>query len=260
MRQDNLGKNLQAGCAQRCGGFFKFFFGVFKHRLHSPHDKGQTDKNQRNHDTGWRERQLDAQGLQVLAYPAVASQDGRQRDTGDGGWQGKWQINQRIDNFFPGKLVAHQHPGQQQSEHQVDQRGKQRGTKREAVRGHHTWRGDGGDELLPAQREGFKKQRRDRYQHDQAEIKNGVTQRQPKARQDPLGSPLLTDGLTRHLRRRRCNRKQGSHALFDGVQLVELSAVIEVDFLRLTQGAEHFLHREELQWFEGGGVFFQYAG
>jgi hypothetical protein len=48
--------------------------------------------------------------------------------------------------------------------------------------------------------------------------------------------------------------------LFDGVNLVELTAVVEVQFLRLSKRAKHLVHGEQLQRLEGGGVLFQHRG
>ena len=48
--------------------------------------------------------------------------------------------------------------------------------------------------------------------------------------------------------------------LFNGIQLVELTAVIEVHFLRFRQRAKVVAHGEQLHGFEHVAVFFEYGG
>ena len=185
--QDDLGEGLKTRGAQAGGSLFELFFSVFQHRLHRAHHKRQADKDQRNHDTRRLERQLNAHGLQDLADPSIARQQRGQRDAGHCGGQRKRQVHQRIHNLFARKLVAHQHPRNQQAKHQVDQRREERRTKSQLVRRHHAWRADSRPELVPGEREGLEDQCRQGDQHDDAQIKQRVAQRQAKAGQHPLG-------------------------------------------------------------------------
>ena len=159
MRQDDFGKNLQAAGSERRCGFFQFFFKIFQHWLHGAHHKRNANKNKRNHHPCRYKRQLDAQRFQVLAQPAVTRQQGCQRYAGHRSGQRKRQIDQCINDFFAGKGVAHQHPGQQQAKHQIDKRGNQRCAKRQAIRRQHAFGRDGSPELIKRQTESFKKQR-----------------------------------------------------------------------------------------------------
>ena len=258
MRKKHPGENLQARSAQRGGGFFKFFFSVFQHRLHRAHHERQADKNQCDHDASRCERELDPQRLQVLPDPAIAGQQRRQRNAGDGGRQRKRQINQRINKLLAGKFVAHQHPGQQQTKHQVHQRSDQRRAKGELVRRQHARRCDGHPELVKRHCKRLEEQRRYRNQHDQGEVQQRVAQRQPESGQHASRGSFLANRCRRHRGQWRTSSYR-NHDLLDGVDLVELATVVEMDFLRFAERAEHFLHREQLQWLEGGGVFLQYG-
>jgi hypothetical protein len=122
-------KGLPARGAQAGGGFFQFFFGVFQHRLHRAHHKGQANEDQRNHHAVGVEGQLNAQRLEVLANPAVARQQRGQRNARHGSGQRKGQVHQRVHDLFAKKVIAHQHPSHQQAKKHIDQRGDQRRAK-----------------------------------------------------------------------------------------------------------------------------------
>jgi hypothetical protein len=127
-------EGLPARGAQACGGFFQFLFGVFQHRLHGAHHKGQADEDQRDHHARWVERQLDAQGSSSTAHPAVARQQRGQRNAGHGRGQRKRQVHQRIHDLLARKAVAHQHPGDQQAKERIDKRRNKRRAKGQPVR------------------------------------------------------------------------------------------------------------------------------
>ena len=65
---------------------------------------------------------------QELADPAGGRIEGRQGDAGHGGRQGERQVDQGVDEALAGELVAHQHPGHDAAEDDVDGGGDQRGT------------------------------------------------------------------------------------------------------------------------------------
>ena len=64
---------------------------------------------------------LDAVRRQELAEPASRRVQAGQRDASDGGRQRKRQIDHRVDDATAGKVVAHEHPGDDDPEHAVDQ-------------------------------------------------------------------------------------------------------------------------------------------
>ena len=68
----------------------------------------------------------------------------------------------------------------------------QRGAEGQPVRRQHARRTDRRPELLPAQREGLEDQRRQRDQHDQAQVQQRVAQRQVEAGQHLLAADPRT--------------------------------------------------------------------
>ena len=56
------------------------------------------------------------------ADPAVGGVERRQRDAGDGGGQRERQVDGGVENALAGKVVAHQHPGHDRAEDDIDQR------------------------------------------------------------------------------------------------------------------------------------------
>ena len=97
-------KVCQPGGAQAHGGFLQFLLGVFQHRLHGAHHEGQADEDQRDHHAGAVEGQLDAPGLEPLPDPAIAGQQGGERDAGHGRRQRERQVHQRVDDLLAGKV------------------------------------------------------------------------------------------------------------------------------------------------------------
>ncbi len=74
-------------------------------------------------------------GARTLTDPAVRGIERGERDARDRGRQRERQIDQRVDDPLGRKGVAHQHPGDQQSEHGVDQGGGEGGAEAQPVRG-----------------------------------------------------------------------------------------------------------------------------
>ena len=70
-----------------------------------------------------------------------------------------------------------------QTENGVDQRREKRRAEAQAIRRQRPRRGDHVPELRPRQLAGLGKRRRQGDEHDEAQIKQGVTERQTKARQ-----------------------------------------------------------------------------
>ncbi|MCY1546399.1 hypothetical protein D9M68_823950 [compost metagenome] len=121
--------------------------------------------------------------LQQRADPAVAGQQRGERNAGHGGGQRERQVHQRVHDLLAREGVTHQHPGHQQAEHHVHTGRDERGAEGQAVGRQHARRGDGLPELRPGQREGLEHQRRERDQHDQAQVKHREAERELEARQ-----------------------------------------------------------------------------
>ena len=71
-------------------------------------------------------------------------------------------------NLRPGKVVAHQRPGQREAEHHVHAGGDQRGAERQPVGRERARAGDHLDETRPVHARGLEHQRGQRQQHDGA--------------------------------------------------------------------------------------------
>jgi hypothetical protein len=113
-------------------GLLDLLLQVLEHRLQCADDEWQADEGERDPDADRREAHLERQ---PAADPAVARVQRRQRDAGDSGGQGERQVDERIDEAPAGKLVAHQHPADEQAEDGVDRRRQERGAEGEPVRG-----------------------------------------------------------------------------------------------------------------------------
>jgi len=144
----------------------------------------QPDEGQRHDDAERREGDLDPHRLQPGTDPAVAGIERRQRDAGDGGWQREGQIHNGIDDLLAGKAVAHQNPRDHQAEEGVDERRDQRRAEADPEGRQHARRRHRRPEAGPAQSGSRQDQARERDQHDQAEVAQSKTQRQPEAGQN----------------------------------------------------------------------------
>lgn len=123
--------------------------------------------------------------------------------------------------FFAKELIAHQHPGHQQTKHHIDQCSDQRSAKGKAIGRHDTWASDSIPKLIPCECERFEHQRRQWNENNQTEVHQGVPQGDLEAGQNSGGRPALGSG-------RRCGTRE--HELLNGVKLVEIAAIVEVHF------------------------------
>ncbi len=96
---------------------------LFENGLDGAHDEGQADEDHGDDDAdggvGDAERN-------ELPDDAVGRIDRGQRDAGHCRGQGEGQIDHRIENAPAGKAVAHQNPGDQGAENDIDAGGDQR--------------------------------------------------------------------------------------------------------------------------------------
>ena len=191
MRQDDLVKNLPARSAQAGCSLFQLLLEVFEHWLHGTHHKRQADKDQRNGDALGVVGHLNAQRLEVLTNPAIARIQRRQGNTSHCRRQGKGQIDQRIHHLLAGELIAHQHPRDQHAKHHIHTGRDEGHGEGQLIRRHHGRRRDCIPELLPGQAEAGGQQGHQRDEHDNAQIKDGVAQRQPETGQHSLGATHL---------------------------------------------------------------------
>ena len=95
---------------------------LFENGLHGAHHEGQADEDQRQRDAQRRVGDLQADQCGQRTDDAIGRIDRRHGDAGHGRRQRKGQIDCGIDDAAAGKAIAHQHPGQQQPEHGIDER------------------------------------------------------------------------------------------------------------------------------------------
>ena len=114
----------------------------------------------------------------------------RERDAGDGGGKRERQVDDGIEHAPAREPVAHQHPGDDQSEHRVDRRRDKRRAKGDPKRGNDAVAGGDGPELVPRQVRRPQYQGRERDQDDQAEIGEREAERQPEAGDDARPPPV----------------------------------------------------------------------
>ena len=104
---------------------------VRQHRLHRAHDERQADEDQRDDDAERRVGDLEPEPARGSAPSSRCRRIERgQRDAGDRGRQREGQVDQRVEQPPAGEAVAHQHPGDEQAEDAVDQRGERRRRRR----------------------------------------------------------------------------------------------------------------------------------
>ena len=182
-------------------------------------------------------------GSSELADPAVRRVERGERDAGDGGRQREGQVDDGVEHAAAGKVVADQHPGDDEAEDGVDRRGEKRSAeaRRAAPRAcAGRWR----SARTPPSRATavFRTSAGERDEDDQAEIRQREAERQPETRDD---ARLLEDVA----RRARDVAPGDGHASVTGrlVDLVEDAAVVEVLRLHLGPAAEErIVDRDEL--------------
>ena len=87
-----------------------------QHRLDGPHDERQADEHERHQDAERREGDAEIRGAaRGRPIQPVRRVKRGQGDAGDRGRQPERQVDERIDETPPGKPVAHQHPGDEDS-------------------------------------------------------------------------------------------------------------------------------------------------
>ncbi len=133
-RQDDAAEHVEATGAEGLGGILQVALHLQQRRLHGAHHERHADQRQRDGDADPGVGHLDAERLEVLADPAVLREHRRERDAGDRGGQRERHVDQRVDELAAREVVAHQRPGDDEAEHEVDGGGQQRGAEGQPVR------------------------------------------------------------------------------------------------------------------------------
>jgi len=185
-RQHHFPQGLPAGRPEDRRGLLDFLLEVFQDGLDGAHHEWQADEDERDDDAGRRECDLDAEDTQRPAQPAVGSVDRGQGDPRHRGGQGERQVDRRVDEAPPREGIAHEDPRQQCSDHRVHEGRAQRGEERQAQGGEDARGGDFQPEPAKSQLGGLPQGRRQRQQHDQAEVGDREAEGQAEARQAAL--------------------------------------------------------------------------
>ncbi len=183
-RQQNAGDGLETVRAERCRHLLHLPVDLLHHRLHGADDEGQTDEDQRDDDTGRRERNLDAIGLKQRTDPAAIGVKRRQRNARDRRWKRKGKVHDGIHEAATGKAVTCENPGDDDAEDHIDQCGEECRAKTDAQRIQRTAiRGNRNEICKTEFRRGPDKAAK-RNKNDEKQIGDGVTKRQAEARYD----------------------------------------------------------------------------
>ena len=182
-RQDDAPEGFPAVRAEGGGGLLDFNVEFLQHRLDRADDKRQSDERERDKNAQARVGDFDSKRREPPAHPAVFRIDRRERNARHRRRQRERQIHQRVHETPAPELIAHQHPRDEQAEDQIRQRGEKRDAKAQAERRQRGRRGDRVPELRPRERRRLAERRRQRNEHDQPQIKQGVAERQFEARQ-----------------------------------------------------------------------------
>ena len=159
--------------AEGGGGFFDLCLDFLDHRLDGAGDEGQADKDQRDQDAPLGIGDLCAEALGDLTEGTVGGIKRGQGDAGDGGGQGEGQIDRSVDQLFAGELVAHQHPGEGDAEHQVDQGGEDRQAERQEQGGPDARTVDHAPDAREPKFSALEQQGTDRQQYNQRQHGHG---------------------------------------------------------------------------------------
>src|SRR5262249_57560735 len=127
-----------------------------------------------------RERHLDAEVGENPADPSIGSVQRRQRNAGDRGRKGERQIDRGVKQPAAREVISRQHPGDQQSEHGVDQGRRKREAETRPQRRKDTWFGDERPNSTQPEAGSLRHQRRERKQDDDAEIEKRGAEREPE--------------------------------------------------------------------------------
>ena len=148
---------------------------------------GHGDEGLGEHDGHGRERDLDAEGRQVLADEPVAPPRHEQGDAADDGWQDEGHGEQRADPARRPVLGAREEPGQGSAEQQA-QDGRHRGRRQREPQGRQDGRGrEVGRDARPV---GAEQQRDERHDEQQQGERRRHAERD--ARTPPDGIPHVT--------------------------------------------------------------------
>ena len=183
-RQDDAPEYVEAAGAEGLGRLLQVALHLQQRRLHGAHRKGHADQGERERHADPGVGHLDAERLEVAADPAVLREHRGEGDARDRRRQRERHVDERIDQLAPRELVAHQRPGDDEAEHQVDGGGQERGAEGQPVGAeraraeHRVHRSRSSASEVAVTDQG-----RQRQQHDGAQEDGREAEGEPEARQ-----------------------------------------------------------------------------
>ncbi len=181
--KDHAEDDLHAVRAEARGHFFELDVEIGNHRLQRADHERQPDEDERDRNPQGTEDGLYPVWREILPKPPVGRIQTGQRDACHGGRQGERQVNHRIDDAAARKVVAHEHPRDDDPEHAVDARRDERGADRQPIGRDHARVADGRPEKVPAVAERPHGQREQGHEDDHRQIQHGERHRDPEAGQ-----------------------------------------------------------------------------
>ncbi len=209
-RQDHAGEGLPAARAERGRRFLELGIKVEQHRLHRAHHERQADEDQGHQNAERGERNLHAGEREQPAEPAILGEQGRERNARDRRRQRKRNIDDRIEQPPPRKLVAHQRPGHDRAEDKIDRRRRERKAEAQFQRIQGAAARHDRPELRETQRRRLEKKPAERNENDQREPRQGQPERDPESGND---ARMTFEGSANH----RC-RPVTPHAGVDAIE------------------------------------------
>src|SRR5829696_1474752 len=161
--EDDPPEGRERARPERVRRLFHLAVQLRQNRLYGTNDERKRDEKERHHYRRSGVGDVEAKG-------ALGSVERQQRQAGDDRGQGERKVDQGVDQPFTPESIPYQHPGDKRPRHDVDGHDDQRGPERQFQRRDRLRVGDGEHEAPEAVAEGTPHHRRQRYEHDEAQV------------------------------------------------------------------------------------------
>src|SRR5690606_29034838 len=193
--------------SERGRRFLDLAIEVLEHRLHCANDEGEPDEDQGDPDADCGVSDTKAIGSEEAANDTVRRVDCRKGNARNRRGQREGKVDDRIKKASAGKVVTHEHPGDENADYHVEHCRKRRGHKADPQRSQETGPRDDAGKCGPIEFERLQKEPGNGDKHDHQEIEDREAQGQPKTGNDARLAewdtfhtryPLLAHGLWRN--------------------------------------------------------------
>ncbi len=121
--------------AERGCGLFNLAVEVLEYRLDGANDERQADEDKRDPDADRRIRDGDAERREQTGRASPAERRARSAQCRRPRRQREGQVDDRVKQTPGEEAIAHQHPGDHHADHDIEQRGQQRGAETQSQGG-----------------------------------------------------------------------------------------------------------------------------